>query len=147
MSSVDRIGVSLIIAVANIYMYLGATARVSGDRAGFIDMDGFILVRRVRISAIRDVLTDRALQLQTASGRLIRTAAYLPAPAGEMLGYPNSRRAAERIRVFMSDSVGANVEAASGLAEYEVHLRSRALLHAACLAGVLFGGVLLIELL
>lgn len=147
MAAADRLGASFILALLNAYFFLASAARVVGTPDGFVEMDGLFLIRRVKVAAIDSVLTESALQLRMVSGRLVRTAAYLPSPGGQMLGHPSSRRAAERIEIFRSRWGTVSSPANSGATDYTVLLRTRALWGAACLVGVLFGGALAIELL
>ena len=143
---VDLLAVGGIFAVLDAVLLLGATARVVGDPRGYVDMVSLLVVRRVGVDAIEAVLTDEGLQLRTTSGAVVGTVAIPASPAGQLVGYPRSRRAAERIESFRAAWSAAHGNAVPEASQCTVHPRTTAFLWAFAVALVLFGGVLLITL-
>ena len=143
---VDLIGVGGILSTTSAVLLLGATARVVGDPNGYVDMVDWLVVRRVGVAAIAAVLTADALELRTTSGGTVRTVAFPASPAGQLVGYPRSKRAAERIESFRAAWFAAHDHAVPEASQCTVALRTSALAAAFGLAGLIFGGVVLIAL-
>ena len=144
--TVDLLGVGAIFSATTALLLPGLTMRVVGDPDGHIELVSYLVVRKVGVSAIEAILVQDALQIRLTSGDLVGTVAYPKSPAGQMVSYPRSKRAAERIESFRSSWLAANEQSAQSRSQYSVHVRTRALLTACGLAVVMFGGVLWISL-
>jgi hypothetical protein len=77
-----------------------ASARIVGNTAGYIDVIGLFVRRRIPIADIVDVHSDGGLKIRMASGRSIGSIAYGQSLVGNMIGYPRSKKAAVRIKDF-----------------------------------------------
>ena len=87
------------------------TCRIVGDPAGWIDVIGGLLVRRVPVDAVAGVSSGKGLQLVLRSGQTIGSMAYGESLLGDLVGYPRSVRTAERVRQFVRDCPGGGADA------------------------------------
>ncbi|MCA0146258.1 hypothetical protein [Blastococcus sp. LR1] len=120
-----------------------ATARIVGSPDGYIDVVGLLATRRIPIGEIAEVMPSGPLEIRMTSGRRIGSIAYGRSLLGDMVGYPRSRQAAERIYRFCEQvEVGGP---GFGHAEYSVRLRGAGIVAALLLGGVLLAGTLLLH--
>lgn len=125
-------------------MCLLGTCRLVVDPAGFIDVVGLFVVRRVPVSELVAVEHEEGLHLRVVSGRRIGSIAYGRSLLGELVHYPRSVSAARRIQ----GAVGGLRAAEWPLPEDTVrtHLRIRAYLGTLAVNAVLVLGTVLLNL-
>jgi hypothetical protein len=115
----DMVMTTIPLAVMVIVFSLLASARIVGSTAGYIDVIGLFLQRRIPIDEIVDVTPDKGLKIRMTSGRRIGSIAYGQSLLGELSGYPRSKRTAVRIKEFCESNK------TSGQGGEEVHYSVR----------------------
>ena len=131
---VDMIVTLLPLALLVIILSLLATARIVGRSDGYIEVVGLLITRRIPVSEVVDVTPRGPLKIRMRSGRRVGSIAYGQSLLGEMVGYPRSREAAERIGRFCRQ---VEARGGGGEAEYSVSLRGGEIL-----ASLLLGSLL-----
>lgn len=100
LSNVLNVSPALAIAVAGLYIVV--TSRIVLDAAeGQVTVSNYLVDRRIDCAAISEVAPENGLEFVLASGARVKTAAYGQSVAGNLVRYPRSRRAAERMRPLL----------------------------------------------